>query len=148
MFALDRVTIRRFRGIQDLTLEDLGRVNLLLGPNNSGKTSILEAISVFCCPLDLSAWLQAAYLREVPRAGDPFFGGVEWFFPRRRPIDDLVAGGDLAVSGIGRFPIREVSAAYKPISRIRVVPAAAGGSADADLNGRQQAGAHIELKTT
>jgi hypothetical protein len=78
MFALDKLTIRRFRGLRDLPLDGLGRVNLLVGPNNTGKTSILEAISVFCSPMDLGAWFQAAYLREAPRAGDPFFwwGGV------------------------------------------------------------------------
>ena len=51
MFALDRLTIQRFRGLRDLTLSGLGRVNLLVGPNNSGKTSVLEAIALFCQPL-------------------------------------------------------------------------------------------------
>ncbi len=146
MYALDRLTIRRFRGLQNLTLDDLGRVNLLVGPNNSGKTSILEAISVFCRPLDLAAWVQAAYLREVPSAGDPFFAGVEWFFPHRRLADGHFGGSDLAISGTGRFPIREVTAAYKPISRIRAKPSAGAGTLDSDLNGHQQSGAHVELK--
>ncbi|HXM44624.1 MAG TPA: AAA family ATPase [Bryobacteraceae bacterium] len=146
MFALDRLTIERFRGLQDLTLDNLGRVNLLVGPNNSGKTSVLEAISLFSRPLDLGAWLQAAYLREVPRGGDPFFGGMEWFFPHWRLTDGLFAGGDLAISASGRLPIREVSAVYKPISRLRAT-SPAGVPYDADLDGHQEAGAHMELKT-
>src|ERR1017187_3457775 len=56
MFALDRLTIGKFRGLRDLPLDDLGRVNLLVGPNNSGKTSILEAIWIFCRPLDPRVW--------------------------------------------------------------------------------------------
>lgn len=71
---------------------------------------------------------------------------MEWFFPHRRPTDGVFPGGDLAISATGRFLIREVSAAYKPLTRIRAVPPALGVPSDSDLNGHQQAGAHIELK--
>lgn len=36
--------IGRYRGLESLKLKDLKRVNVLAGPNNCGKTSILEAI--------------------------------------------------------------------------------------------------------
>ncbi len=36
-----------FRGFEDFSLHDLGRINLLVGPNNGGKTSVLEAIEFF-----------------------------------------------------------------------------------------------------
>lgn len=32
--------IERFRGFDKLDLEDMGRVNLVVGKNNTGKTSI------------------------------------------------------------------------------------------------------------
>jgi AAA15 family ATPase/GTPase len=38
------LSIKFFRGIKALKIENLSRVNLLLGKNNSGKSSILEAI--------------------------------------------------------------------------------------------------------
>lgn len=38
------LTIRNFRGIKNLTLPTLGRVNLLAGKNNTGKSSVLEAV--------------------------------------------------------------------------------------------------------
>jgi AAA15 family ATPase/GTPase len=41
-----RVSIKAFRGIQDLEFYDLGRINLLVGQNNCGKTSVLEAMHV------------------------------------------------------------------------------------------------------
>ena len=41
---LDRVEIRRFRGLSDLRLGGLGSFNLLLGANDVGKTSVLEAL--------------------------------------------------------------------------------------------------------
>ncbi|MEG4349562.1 AAA family ATPase [Microcoleus sp. LAD1_D3] len=48
MKHLDNLTIHQFRGLRDLTLQDLGQINLLVGANNSGKTSVLEAISTHC----------------------------------------------------------------------------------------------------
>lgn len=65
MKHLENITIHRFRGLRDLTLQDLGEINLLVGVNNSGKTSVLEAISTYCCPLDLLAWLNTAWQREI-----------------------------------------------------------------------------------
>jgi AAA domain, putative AbiEii toxin, Type IV TA system len=41
-----RVTIKDFRAFEHFELRDLGRVNLLVGANNSGKTSVLEAIDL------------------------------------------------------------------------------------------------------
>jgi len=40
----ESIRIQNFRGLKDLTIEKLGRVNLLVGANNVGKTSVLEAI--------------------------------------------------------------------------------------------------------
>ena len=42
--ALRSVTINRYRGHVGLTLSNLGRVNLLVGVNNAGKTSVIEAV--------------------------------------------------------------------------------------------------------
>ncbi len=41
---LKNLTIQNFRGLSDLSLEGLGRFNVLLGANNAGKTSVLEAV--------------------------------------------------------------------------------------------------------
>lgn len=49
---MDSLTIRGFRGLDDLTLDGLGRFNLLVGANDVGKTSIIEAILLLCAPLD------------------------------------------------------------------------------------------------
>jgi len=42
----NNITINNFRGIKTLTIEDFGRVNLLVGENNIGKTTVLEAIYI------------------------------------------------------------------------------------------------------
>lgn len=39
--------IKNFKKIQELTIERLGRVNLIVGKNNVGKSTLLEAISVY-----------------------------------------------------------------------------------------------------
>lgn len=41
---IERLVAHRFRGIREGVLSDLGKVNLLIGPNNSGKTAILEML--------------------------------------------------------------------------------------------------------
>ena len=41
---IKRLVIHRFRGIKQGTLEDFGRINVLIGPNNSGKTAVLEML--------------------------------------------------------------------------------------------------------
>lgn len=40
------IHISGFRGLQDFSMEKLGRINLLVGTNNSGKSSILEGIEL------------------------------------------------------------------------------------------------------
>ena len=44
----DKVTIRGFRGLEDLELDGLGAFNLFVGANDVGKTSVLEAIFLLC----------------------------------------------------------------------------------------------------
>ena len=64
MRHLESITIHQFRGLRDVKLEHLGQVNLLVGINNSGKTSVLEALSIYCHPLDIRVWLSTARQRE------------------------------------------------------------------------------------
>ncbi len=44
---LESFTIENYRSFNNFKLSQLGRVNLFVGENNSGKTSILEAINLF-----------------------------------------------------------------------------------------------------
>jgi AAA15 family ATPase/GTPase len=40
------IQIEGYRGFRQFEMSNLGRVNLLVGTNNSGKTSVLEAIDI------------------------------------------------------------------------------------------------------
>jgi len=79
---LRSLQIAQFRGIQELKLEDFGRINLFVGPNNSGKTSVLDALSLFCRPLDINNWREAAWRREVKSARTPLTEPFKWLFPQ------------------------------------------------------------------
>lgn len=41
---LENVRVRNFRGLRDLKVDEMARVNLFAGLNNSGKTTLLEAL--------------------------------------------------------------------------------------------------------
>lgn len=43
---LDSLQIQNFRSLADFRVEKLGRVNLVVGRNNSGKSSVLEALRI------------------------------------------------------------------------------------------------------
>lgn len=58
------IRIESYRGVQNLTLTDLSRVNVLVGENNSGKTSVLEAIQLFENSAVLANVLSTARKRE------------------------------------------------------------------------------------
>jgi hypothetical protein len=45
---IENLQIDGFRGLDDLDVGALGRVNLIVGPGGSGKTNLLEAVFLFC----------------------------------------------------------------------------------------------------
>lgn len=46
MNVFKNIEIKNFRGIDHLKIDDFSRVNVFLGQNNSGKTTVLEAIAM------------------------------------------------------------------------------------------------------
>lgn len=44
---LNSLEIRNFRGFRHLQIERLGRVNLIVGKNNVGKSNLLEALQMY-----------------------------------------------------------------------------------------------------
>jgi hypothetical protein len=45
---LSRIDIKNFRQFNNISIENLGRINLIAGINNSGKTTFLEAVKLLC----------------------------------------------------------------------------------------------------
>ena len=46
--TIRQLSLTDFRNLRSTTLDFDARVNLVTGPNGSGKTSLLEAIHVLC----------------------------------------------------------------------------------------------------
>ena len=67
--TLDYFYVHNFRGLNHLKLEDFSNVNIFVGANNSGKTSILEALKIFSAPDDIGQVVRLALQRaqEVQR---------------------------------------------------------------------------------
>jgi hypothetical protein len=68
-----RIELKDFRGFRELTLDGLQRVNLVVGKNNAGKTSLLEAIAILADPMSVADMAtlfreeQGAYSRRFYR---------------------------------------------------------------------------------
>ena len=116
---IDNLTIHRFRGIRDLTLENLGQINLLVGINNSGKTTVLEAIYTYCNSLDPLAWLNTAWRREIKSSRKSKLESLKWLFPQNiQNNSDYFYQGETKVSGNGNFGVVELKATYQEFEEI------------------------------
>lgn len=111
-WPIDSFTIHRFRGLEELTLEGMGRINLLVGDNNSGKTSVLEALAIYDQPLDELAWLSTARRRVQGFTSISRVEALKWLFPHgKQSAEDAEAlfTGDLSLSGSGSGGLRKLS---------------------------------------
>jgi AAA15 family ATPase/GTPase len=121
MKHLDNLTIHRFRGLRDLNLQDLGQINILVGANNSGKTSVLEAISTYCRPLDLLEWLNTSSRREIKYSRTLRLDALKWLFPQNKEEEQLnFYQRETHVSGNGKFSVRESRAIYKEFEGVEL----------------------------
>lgn len=53
---ISELYIEQYRGIKNLSLNNLGKINIIAGANNCGKTSILEIIKSLEAPNDKKTW--------------------------------------------------------------------------------------------
>lgn len=73
---LKTIELHRYRGFQSYRLNDLTHVNLLVGKNNCGKTSILEAVDLLVSRGSIAA-LQDSALRRGELNEDVNYYGVD-----------------------------------------------------------------------
>jgi len=96
---LKTVRIHNFRGFRSFELNNLGRLNLLVGTNNCGKTSVLEAIQLLCSRNNLEP------LRDVMKSRGEYFWDER---KRERELDirhlfyghDIEPGSEFSVLGV------------------------------------------------
>lgn len=98
---LDSLRIRNFRILEDFCVPTLGRVNLIVGQNNSGKSTVLEAIRILAArgnPRILHSILtdhnETAFVEaeQSPVDEDAITNAFRYLFPERRfPASDNFA---------------------------------------------------------
>ena len=79
---LQSLKIEGFRGFQNFEMANLGRINLLVGKNNSGKTSILEAIQFLYAQNNIDIFLETISYRGE-------FGWSESNLPSRTKVFEI-----------------------------------------------------------
>ena len=62
---IESLEIGHFRGIHNLVVETLNHINIIAGDNNSGKTSVLEAILLLRNPSDFNNVIRLARMRDL-----------------------------------------------------------------------------------
>ena len=62
---LERLHIKNFRALRDLEMDELARINLIGGRNNSGKTSLLEALFLLSAAGNPAAVLNTNVIRSA-----------------------------------------------------------------------------------
>lgn len=117
--VFDRLQISGYRGFNMLDLPQLGQVNIFVGNNNSGKTSLLEAISILCNPLDPFQWLEVAQRRLYlgrSIAVRPNIQSLKWVFPQNISISTTeFYQSEIAIEASGKAPILGLKASLGEI---------------------------------
>lgn len=110
------LTIRGFRRFPEVNLSDLRQINIIVGINNSGKTSILEAISIFCNPLDPFRWLEVSQRRlSLGRTliSRPDLESIKWIFQKQENLSDYY--GQIEIEASGNVPRQKLEAKLSEI---------------------------------
>lgn len=79
---ISEIYIENYRGIKNLELNELGKINIITGANNTGKTSVLEVIHSLKAPNDLRTWRMIGRREEMtPRMVTTVYDTMKSLFP-------------------------------------------------------------------
>ena len=73
MAFIKSIEIIKFRGVQKLTVSDFADINLIVGDNNSGKTTFLEAIQLLFAKSQMSSIKNVINQRTVLNPNSSFY---------------------------------------------------------------------------
>ena len=112
--VIQNLQINSFRGLKGLNLSELGSVNILVGKNNSGKTTILEAISIACNPIDPFQWIGTSERRlnigRSPIALRPSLESIKWLFPQENSdLKNRQYQGEIEINVTGNTAISVIA---------------------------------------
>ncbi|MDD5272083.1 MAG: AAA family ATPase, partial [Methylovulum sp.] len=86
---LNSLVIKNFRMLEDFSVAKLGRLNLIVGKNNSGKSSVLEALRIYAGEANVNL------LKEIAENHNEKFPLAEESnqeFNAQFPYEDLFTG--------------------------------------------------------
>jgi AAA15 family ATPase/GTPase len=118
--------INTFRAFEKLRIDDLDRINLFVGRNNSGKTTILEAAEML-----VSEDSSAAIVRCAKRRGEMLIQREENRPSRDVDISHLFHGHDCDVGAF--FSIQGQEAETNVTLKYKVVPSDSGPNTEKEL---------------
>lgn len=84
---LNSLVIKNFRMLEDFTVSKLGRVNLIVGKNNSGKSTVLEALRIYAGNADHNLLKTIAASHDEKYKSEPFDESN-----MSKPFEDLFSG--------------------------------------------------------
>ncbi len=117
---LANLTIKNFRVLQDFRIDKLGHVNLIVGKNNCGKSSVLEALRIYALRGNPGILTQIAASHDESAAfalhGDDAHEGVacapfsDFFYGRDFPAND--ADGAIHIGNQAGTQFIDISHSY------------------------------------
>lgn len=78
---INEFVIHSYRGLQDLKLDELNRINILTGDNNCGKTSVLELLSTIDNPGNIGTWVLGTRVQNTRIRDGRLYNGFYNMFP-------------------------------------------------------------------
>ena len=89
MAFINSIEIIKFRGIQKLTVSEFSNINLIVGDNNSGKTTFLEAIQLLFAKSQLSSIKSVINQRTMLNPNSSFYTSFIKMFNKDQDNDFL-----------------------------------------------------------
>lgn len=129
MAFIKLIEINQFRGIRKLTVSDFSNINLIVGDNNSGKTTFLEAIQLLFAKSQLSSIKNVINQRTVLNPNSSFYTSFIKMFNMQQnkeilefdiyahsnngPLEFELRGHERTVSGEDALQLSTLSARQK-----------------------------------
>ena len=95
--------VKNFRCFKDLQINDLGRVNLIAGKNNTGKTALLEAMYLHTRPKEPVTLLHLQQVRNIDSPQDDYPAYWKHYF------NDFETSNDIEIDGANELFSHKVS---------------------------------------
>ena len=117
-------TVKNFRPFRELTLQPLGRVNLIAGKNNTGKTALLEALYLHSYPQDVTLPFTVNELRGPASLKKYDYSLCSWLFHDKNTSSELALSGqdEHGVTRTLRMWVGESARAQYPEAKTFLAP--------------------------